>query len=261
MKKLISIIFLTLLVTACQNTNKEKTENDDVAKQQDLADVKNNDTDAYKLMKTYCFTCHAEKPGMQQHDKMVAPPMMMVQKHYKPTYSNKKDFVAAVVKWVNKPNENDIKMPGAARKFGLMPPLPIGDDKLEKIAGLLFDMQFETMKKGNMHKDSGKMKSNEKIKLSKNDKQRVQSIVNDLKAFKGGEVAVYQAMGRKIFDSAKKLMLNKEYKDEKLGTIHDFFHTVEDDMHKLMSVKTTAEGDKYINILKTKFTKFGGVIE
>jgi len=210
-------------------------------------------------MKQYCFVCHIEKMDRSKRGQMIAPPMRNVQEHYKPTYPNKKDFINAIVKWVNKPNEKNVKMPGATRKFGLMPPLPIGDDKLAAIAGALYDMDFGASmhKRGKgMHQEKISLNEGKKWKLQKDDIRNIKQIVSDLDNFKSNKVADYRQLGRNIFNQAKKMMLNKSY-DEKLATqIHNFFHKVEGDMHKLMSVESTSDGEKYRNILEKKYNKF-----
>jgi hypothetical protein len=81
---------------------------------------------------------------------MTAPPLMGVQRHYKQQFADKKEFIQAIVNWVNSPNADNSLMPGAISRFNIMPALPIGNDKLEKIGAALYDMNF-TSSKGKHH--------------------------------------------------------------------------------------------------------------
>jgi len=100
-----------------------------------------NIPEGYRLMKTYCYVCH--NPEVKSHDQMLAPPMMMVKKHYKPTYPSKKKFVDAIVSWVHHPSPEKVLMPGAVRKFKIMPPLAYPEKDLVAIAEYMFDNEMD----------------------------------------------------------------------------------------------------------------------
>jgi hypothetical protein len=262
MKKLIYIVLFAIMATSCQETsNKVQVVNDKSANEQAKAQI---NEDGYKLMKQYCFVCHIEKMDRSKRGQMIAPPMRNVQEHYKPTYPNKKDFINAIVKWANKPNEEGVKMPGATRKFGLMPPLPIGDDKLAAIADALYDMDFGTsmhQRGKGMHQEKISLNEGKKWQLQKDDMRNIKQIVSDLDNFKSNKVADYRQLGRNIFDLGKKMMLNKSYDEKLIAQIRNFFHKVEGDMHSLMSVKSSSEGEKYKKILQKKFHNFFNFFE
>jgi hypothetical protein len=206
-------------------------------------------------MKQFCFTCHIEKPDPSKRESMIAPPMRNVQQHYKSTYPDKDEFVKAVVSWVNKPDENKVLMPGAVRHFNLMPPLPIGNDKLEKIAGALYDMNFDGTMNGKRmfrnHKTTGA-----KQKLDKSDLEIIQQINHKLQQVRPESVTAYRNLGKEVFDKVKKVLLNKKYQGETLQQIQYFFHGTEELMHNLMAVNTVAEGEKYHKALQEKFASY-----
>lgn len=93
-------------------------------------------------MKQQCFSCHLEKMGQGMGPAKIAPPMIRVQEHYKPLYPKKADFVKAVAEWVKNPKMEKTNMPGAVRKFKIMPALNIDDSKLELIGSALFEADF-----------------------------------------------------------------------------------------------------------------------
>lgn len=89
------------------------------------------------LFKTYCSSCHA-----LQGPPTLAPPISMVVNNLKYSFPAKKDFVSQVVNWVRNPMLSESVMPGAVRRFGLMPKLSYPEKDLTKIANYLYDGDF-----------------------------------------------------------------------------------------------------------------------
>jgi len=96
-----------------------------------------------KLYKTYCSACHGVTGGMDM-SKRVAPPVFAVRMHYLGPYPDKAEFIAAVANWVEKPDESNTLMPGAVRKFKLMPPVSVTRQDAEKIAAYIYEGEFES---------------------------------------------------------------------------------------------------------------------
>jgi mono/diheme cytochrome c family protein len=114
-----------------------------------------NDADqGEKLYKTYCSACHGATGGMDM-SKRVAPPIIAVRMHYLGPYPDKAEFVAAVADWVEKQDASKTQMPGAIRRFNIMPPVSVAREDAEKIASYIyhgdiekpagFDRHFEEM--------------------------------------------------------------------------------------------------------------------
>jgi len=105
-----------------------------------------------KLMETYCYACHNPTTN---HDNRLAPPMIAVKKHYINTSTTKKEFVNSIQTWIKNPNEDDAKMFGAVRRFGVMIKQPFSEDDIKLIAEYMFDNDieqpewFEDHEKGN----------------------------------------------------------------------------------------------------------------
>ena len=89
--------------------------------------------------KAVCMACHKLDRGPQ----MLAPPVFAVQNHYLRVYPEKAEFVQAVVDWVRAPEVGKSLMPGAVRRFKLMPAMPLPRDELESIAAFLYDARFQ----------------------------------------------------------------------------------------------------------------------
>ena len=91
-----------------------------------------------KLYKTYCSACHGNTGGMDMN-KRVAPPVIAVRMHYIGPYPDKASFVAAVTSWVEKPDADKTFMPGAIRKFNIMPPVAVAREDAQKIAAYIYE--------------------------------------------------------------------------------------------------------------------------
>ena len=138
MKHIISIIIITLLFTSCNTEKKDlKTETIVEKTTQNITE-----TEGSKLMKKNCFICHFPKPDPSKRNQMIAPPMLRVQEHYMPLYPKKEDFVKAIVAWVENPTKDKVEMPGAVRKWDLMPKLNYNNKEVALIAEALYDMDF-----------------------------------------------------------------------------------------------------------------------
>lgn len=91
-----------------------------------------------ELTTTYCLACHGDGIAGQAR---LAPPFMMVKMHYQSL--DKDTFIKTVSSWVKTPDAHRSKMPGAIRRFGVMPALPLPDAQLAAIAKHLYETDFE----------------------------------------------------------------------------------------------------------------------
>ncbi len=267
MKQLFFIsILLLVATTSCKDTKKsteDKVSQDTIA--QNIQDSK-----GYKLMEQKCFICHFPVPDRTRKEEMIAPPMLRVQEHYKPAYPNKEEFVKAIKSWVKDPTEDKIQMPGASRKFEVMPYLPYADEEIELIAKTLFEIDFgidfksqgsgqgkaKGQDNGYGKKQELQLNKGEKWQLNKEATATVRSIVEKLDTFESDDVKAYQNLGKEVFQTAKTLILDKTIENQKFEQVQAFFHNVEEDIHQLIQVKTVAEGKKQQEIIKKKFRKF-----
>lgn len=92
-----------------------------------------------ELMEKNCYVCH----NTQGTENMLAPPMSRVRDHYLDDDTTKDEFVTAIVEWCENPTEEASLMPGARRKFGLMPKQVFDPQEVEAIANYLFEEDSE----------------------------------------------------------------------------------------------------------------------
>lgn len=93
------------------------------------------ETKALTLLKSNCFSCH--NPDMNAADR-VAPPMFKVREHYLSSETTREQFVADIKKFLNQPSEENAKMPGAIRNFGLMPKMTVSEENIKLIAEYIY---------------------------------------------------------------------------------------------------------------------------
>ena len=257
MKKLILILVTIFLFTSC-NKDKKTIAKETIA----IKTASKITSKGYEQMKTNCFVCHMEKPNQTKHDQMIAPPMLRIQEHYKPSYPNKEEFITAIKTWVNNPNEDKIMMPGAARKFNIMPKLAIADEDLQLIAETLYDIDFGDMPKMNEQSDNKLSLNDGKKWLLNNSSKKLVTIINkQLNNFKSDDLAAYNKLGKDVFDNAKTVLLDKSYDDNTFGQIQKFFHNIEENMHNMIAAKSIESAKKEQQILIKKFHKFDEYFE
>jgi hypothetical protein len=86
------------------------------------------------LFEKYCIACH-----QIQGPPKIAPPIFGVINHIKEVHPERKAFVKRIVEWVENPDPNNTLMPGAVRRFGIMPKLNYPRKDVHKIAEFLYD--------------------------------------------------------------------------------------------------------------------------
>ena len=94
--------------------------------------------DGKSLFESLCMSCHvvSGKPT-------VAPPVFGVKNHVIQAYPRRDDFINYIVQWVKQPDASRSLMPGAVRRFGVMPALPYPDEQVRKIATFLYDTDLK----------------------------------------------------------------------------------------------------------------------
>ena len=135
MNKLL-ILLTTFLLFSC-NQKKEKYKPIESEKVQ-LDTIAH---DGKKLMETHCYLCHS--PSAKENEGRIAPPMIAIKARYLMDYDTKEDFVKAISNFVENPTEDNTKMHGAVKKFGVMPKQVFPENTVAQIADFMFDYQIE----------------------------------------------------------------------------------------------------------------------
>lgn len=178
---LVILISFTFLFFSCNQTKKgEYADFEKVS-----ISSNNQEHPGKKLMETNCYVCHSPTATMEDR---IGPPMVAVKKHYISNKTTKEEFIADIQKWILNPNEEDAKMFGAVRKFGVMPKTPFPEETINQIADYMFDNDIEQPEwfedhfneEQGMGKRNGKRKRMQKMQSSTNN----QSLTNEEKGLK-----------------------------------------------------------------------------
>jgi hypothetical protein len=76
-------------------------------------------------------------------ENRVAPPMEAIKKHYIDDDISREQFTKDLVAFINNPSEDKSKMPGAIRRFNLMPKMNFSEDQIHKIATYIYYTELE----------------------------------------------------------------------------------------------------------------------
>ena len=107
-------------------------------------------SDGKELYGQLCASCHVPNSNSK-----IAPPIFAVVDHVRQAYPKREDFISRIVEWVEEPETEVALMPGAIRKFNLMPKLGYSQPDVEKIAEYLFDKDTILSKEYKEHKKKG----------------------------------------------------------------------------------------------------------
>lgn len=151
------IFFVIILLSACKNNRANYSE---IAQINPVEGIAKQEHPGKKLMENYCNVCHNPKTAEKD---IIAPPMIAVKMHYISEETTKEEFVGTMLDWAKEPSVAKSKMPGAVKKFGLMPYQFYPEQTIRHIADYIFENDIEEpvwfdnhYKK--MHGDRPKMK-------------------------------------------------------------------------------------------------------
>lgn len=132
------LLAILILFTACKEGKKSEMLAVPEASQTEVAQNGKNHP-GKTILETECYICHNPKAS---EESMIAPPMIAIKKHYIDENTSKEDFTVALMNWVNDPEQNS-RMPGALKKYGVMPYIPYPEDAIAQIADYLYDYDIE----------------------------------------------------------------------------------------------------------------------
>ena len=157
----IILVFVASIFVSCQPTKKPNYSK--VSEDLIVQKIPNSEEHpGKKLMEINCYVCHSPTAT---HQDRIAPPMIAVKRHYISSKTTKEEFKAAFQKWIENPTEENSKMRGAVRKFGVMPKTPYPTKTIDLIADYLFDNKIAKPK--GFDKQHKKAENTNKPTLSK----------------------------------------------------------------------------------------------
>jgi len=130
--------YIMLFMVSCHTIKEESTHQ--IVLSTD-SKINLDQSESYLLFKNNCYTCHSV--NSKSHDDIIAPPMVAVKRRYKMNYTTREEFIEAIVKWANEPNEESALMFGAVQQFNVMPKQEFNEAELFKIAAYIYDNEIE----------------------------------------------------------------------------------------------------------------------
>ena len=149
-KEILFVLFMSLV--ACKDTGKKS---ELIVQQSNVESTEQHR--GKELMETNCYSCH--NPSTTAKNR-IAPPMIAVKEHYKKETTTKDTFIKDIIAWTKKPAIEKSKMPGAVRRFGLMPYLPYPEEDIERIADYMFTYDIDAPEWFEDHQKQGHKKVN-----------------------------------------------------------------------------------------------------
>jgi cytochrome c553 len=153
MKYYLFLISIFLFLTSCKDS--PKTAIQTVDKTSGIELLADQSHPGKGLLEKECYTCHNPRTAQSE---MIAPPMIAVKKHYLIKTTTRDQFVKDIMHWVKDPSEKNSRMPGALRKFGIMPYQSFPEETVLQIAEYLYDNDIDKPDWFQSHKGKGQGK-------------------------------------------------------------------------------------------------------
>ncbi|MFD1553448.1 cytochrome c family protein [Putridiphycobacter roseus] len=131
-----AILFLGAFTNSCESNNENKLTDltsDSLLESQTAMK-------ALDLMQSKCFACHGSDGHLENR---IAPPMIAIKKHYKNEHTTLEQFTNDIKSFVNNPTEENVKMTGAFKRFGLMPKMNFPEEELNLISAYLYHNEIK----------------------------------------------------------------------------------------------------------------------
>lgn len=157
--KNIIILFIFAAFFSCQN-NKKVTANHSKTSEQV--------SPGKKLMENKCYVCHNADAN---HNSRIAPPMVAVKNHYLSKGTTKAEFINSMQNWIKNPTPENVKMPGAVKRFGIMPKQVFPEETIKLIAEYIYENDIDKPRgfdENHMKKGQGKGMGNAMGKMQTN---------------------------------------------------------------------------------------------
>jgi cytochrome c553 len=135
MKKIVFHLLIAIGFVSCNSSQSKEQMYTDVVKPETLQEHSGK-----KLMETNCYVCHSPSAI---HNSRLAPPMVAIKKHYITSDTSKEEFIKAMQEWIKNPTEENAKMFGAIKRFGVMPKQAFSEETIAQIADYMFDNTIE----------------------------------------------------------------------------------------------------------------------
>ena len=133
--KPLTLLIVFAFIFSCKNSQKPSFSIKKVT-----SNLKVQEHTGKKLMETNCYVCHSP---VSKENERVAPPMIAIKKHYLNDNITKEAFIKSMQNWIENPTEENAKMFGAVKRFGVMPKQVFPKETIKQISDYMFDNDIE----------------------------------------------------------------------------------------------------------------------
>ena len=98
-----------------------------------------------QLFQASCSGCHSEAPPPRS-----APPMQHVAMRYRAAVADREEAVTRIAAYVRAPAAERSLLPGAVRRWGVMPPMPLPEEQLRAVAAYVWTLGDAGVRQGMM---------------------------------------------------------------------------------------------------------------
>lgn len=133
--KQLTLLIVLAFIFSCKDSNKPT-----YSKKKTALNTNVQEHPGKKLLQTNCYVCHSPEAT---EDSRIAPPMIAIKKHYINDDTTKEAFIKSMQNWIKNPTQENVKMYGAVKRFGLMPKQAFPEKTIEQISDYMFDNDIE----------------------------------------------------------------------------------------------------------------------
>lgn len=134
--RIFTFTVVAIFIIGCSNSEKQTTTvANDPAEMSPLELA-----EGFQLTENNCFACHSPDASIENR---VAPPMVAIKKHYIDSLTSQAQFTQDLITFLNKPSEEISKMPGAVKRFGVMPKMNFNEEQITKMAAYIYNSELE----------------------------------------------------------------------------------------------------------------------
>ncbi len=110
------------------------------ALKRDLPPSNEHYTEGFQLLENNCFSCHSPNAALEN---AIAPTMSAMKENYVMDDVSRAQFTRDLISFLNNPSEENARIPGAVKRFGVMPKMSLSDAEIAKIATYIYYSELD----------------------------------------------------------------------------------------------------------------------
>ena len=133
MMRLLTLLIVISFIFSCKDSKRPSYSKKKI-------EAKTQSHPGKKLMEANCYVCHSPSAS---EDNRIAPPMIAIKKRYSMGNTSKEAFINSIQDFIKNPIEDNAKMFGAVKRFGVMPKQGFPEETIKQIADYMYEFDIE----------------------------------------------------------------------------------------------------------------------